>query len=220
MERVTIASNRLEVTRDDALNYPGGLRSPRVTIIITPLEQDPDVPVRGRGPTEAELAALEREINPPELAGFNVDYFVPLVDRWGLEIVDVRIKRADFPPDIANSVYDRMRAERERIASGLRAEGDQRDLEIRAEVDRQVQITLQTAEGQAALLRGEGEREAILILAQALEQDPEFYDFQRTLQAYRLALDDGHTTVVLDPDSDFFKFLQDPFGDAAPPATP
>ena len=134
-------------------------------------------------------------------------------------LVDSRLMGA-CEVEVVDVLTSPERAERERIASGLRAEGDQRDLEIRAEVDRQVQITLQTAEGQAALLRGEGEREAILILAQALEQDPEFYDFQRTLQAYRTALDDGHTTVVLDPNSDFFKFLQDPFGDVAPPATP
>ena len=104
-----------------------------------------------------------------------------------------------------------MEAERERIASGLRAEGTQRDSEIRAEVDRRVNITLETARGAAERIIGEGEREAIQILADALERDPEFYDFRRTLEAYKTALATD-TTVLLDADSDLFKFLQDPFG--------
>lgn len=211
MQRVTVASNRAEVTRAEAMEFPDGLRNPEITILVAPRVQDPDNPVRARPPTSEELNALVREPNPPELSGLRVTYFQPLARAFGVEIVDVRIKGADFPDDIETSVFNRMRAERERIASGLRAEGAQRDAEIRADVDRQVEIILETAQGRASLLRGEGEGEAITILAEALEQDPEFYAFQRTLQAYRNALDD-RTTLLLDVDSDFFKFLQNPSG--------
>lgn len=218
MERVTIASNRTEVTREEALAFPNGLRNPEITVQISPLVQDPDNLIRARAPTEAELEALIRDPNPPELEGLKITYFEPLARRFGVEIVDVRIKGADFPQDIEASVFNRMQAERERIASGLRAEGTQRDAEIRADVDRQVEITLETAQGRAALLRGEGEGEAITILAEALERDPEFYDFQRTLEAYRNSLVDTDTTVLLDVNSDLFKFLQDPFGGEEPAA--
>jgi len=126
-------------------------------------------------------------------------------------IVDVRIKRADFPPDIESSVFSRMEAERERIASGLRAEGTQRDSEIRAEVDRQVNVILETAEGTSALLRGEAEQEAITILAESLEADPDFYSFRRSLEAYKVFMD-SQTTVLIDPQSDLLKFLTDPNG--------
>jgi membrane protease subunit HflC len=104
-----------------------------------------------------------------------------------------------------------MQAERQRIASALRAEGAQEDAEIRAETDRDVTVTLQTAEGDSAKLRGEGEGEAIAILAEELERDPEFYKFQRALTAYKTLLD-SQTTVVLSADSPLFEFLQDPAG--------
>ncbi len=211
MQRVTFASNRAEISRDEATEFPGGLRNADVAIQIDPLVQDSENPIRGRPPTPAELEALVASESPPELADFKVTYFQPLARQFGVEIVDVRIKGADFPVDIATSVFSRMQAERERIASGLRAEGTQRDAEIRADVDRQVEITLETARGQSSLLRGEGEGQAIAILADALQRDPEFYDFQRTLEAYRVALA-ADTTVLLDANSDLFKFLQDPFG--------
>lgn len=216
MRRVTLASNRSEIDRQTAIGFPNGLLNPEITIQITPIEQDSDNPVRGRPPTQEELNALIGSEDTVVLEGFKVTYFQPLARQFGVQIVDVRIKGADFPVDIATSVFSRMQAERERIASGLRAEGSQREAEIRADVDRQVEITLETARGRSALLRGEGEGEAITILAEALEQDPEFYDFQRTLETYKNSLD-SQTTVLLDGDSDLFKFLQDPFGN---PTTP
>lgn len=217
MERVTIASNRFEVERERAIEqFPDGLRDPRITVVMLRVVQDPDALVRGRLATPEEIEALIREPEPAELEGLRAQYFVPLSIEFGIEVVDVRIKRADFPEAIAESVFDRMKAERSRIASGLRAEGEQRELEIRADVDRQATVTLQTAEGFAAQIRGEGESEAIKILAAALEQDPDFYDFQRTLEAYRNTLD-SETTLVLDANSDFFKFLQDPTGTTSTP---
>ena len=123
---------------------------------------------------------MSREAAPEILGNATVAYFQPLVDEFGIQIVDVRIKRADFPTEIENSVFARMRAERARIADQLRAEGTQRDREIRAKVDRDVQIILESANGTAAQLRGEAEEEAIKILAEALELDPEFYEFRRS----------------------------------------
>ena len=133
------------------------------------------------------------------------------LSEFGIAVVDIRVKRVDFPIEIADSIYDRMRAERKRIANAFRAEGAQRDLEIRADVDRQATIIRAEAERDANILRGEGEAEAIRIFAGALEQGPEFYAFQRSLQAYKSFLPQN-TTVVLPADSDLFQFLQSPSG--------
>jgi regulator of protease activity HflC (stomatin/prohibitin superfamily) len=198
-----------EVTREEALALENGLRNERLSILIEEV-------VRGRPASPAEITALEREESPPELAGFSANYFVPVSTKLGIEIVDVRIKRADFPESIQNSVFERMKAERERRANEQRAAGTQRELEIKADVDRRVQEIIAEAEGEAARIRGEGEREAIRILAASLNQDPEFYDFQRTLQAYRTLLDED-STIILDADSDLLKFLQDPFGPTPTP---
>ena len=209
MNRVTMASNRIEVSRSDLFSDYGSLNHPAVTVAI---DEDTTDTIRSRPATPTELALLESSGNPPELAGFSITYSASVREALGIEIIDVRIKRADFPPDIETSVFARMEAERERIASGLRAEGTQRDSEIRAEVDRRVNIILETAEGKSALLIGEAEQEAITILATSLEKDPEFYDFRRSLEAYKVFMD-SQTTVILDPDSDLLKFLSDPDGE-------
>lgn len=208
MNRVTRDSNRIEVTREIAFRDYETLTHPAVTVLV---DEDPDDIVRPREATAGELAALAGNPNPPELADFRITYTASIREALGIVIVDVRIKRADFPPDIETSVFSRMEAERERIASGLRAEGTQRDSEIRANVDRQVNIILETALGESALLRGEAEQEAITILATALEKDPDFYAFRRSLEAYRVFMD-SQTTVILDPDSDLLRFLSDPSG--------
>jgi membrane protease subunit HflC len=134
---------------------------------------------------------------------------VPKLAEFGIETVDVRIKRADFPSEIATAVYARMQAERKRIADAERADGAKQDLEIRSSVDRQATIISAEAERDANILRGIGEAEAVSIFAAALEQDPEFYRFQRTLEAYKNFLTQN-TTVVLPADSDLFSFLQSP----------
>ena len=209
MDRVTMASNRIEVSRADLFSDYGSLIHPAVTVAI---DEDTTDTIRSRSATQLEIALLEASANPPELEGFSITYSASVREALGIEIIDVRIKRADFPPDIETSVFARMEAERERIASGLRAEGTQRDSEIRAEVDRRVNIILETAEGRSALLIGEAEQEAITILAKSLEKDPEFYDFRRSLEAYKVFMD-SQTTVILDPDSDLLKFLSDPDGE-------
>ena len=208
MNRVTRASNRIEVSRADLFSDYGSLVHPAVAVFI---DEDTTDTIRSRSATQLEIALLEASENPPELDGFGITYSASVREALGIEIIDVRIKRADFPPDIETSVFARMEAERERIASGLRAEGTQRDSEIRAEVDRRVNIILETAQGRSALLRGEAEQEAITILAKALEKDPEFYDFRRSLEAYKVFMD-SQTTVILDPDSDLLKFLSTPNG--------
>ena len=133
----------------------------------------------------------------------------PIINELGIDIVDVRIKRADFPQAIAGSVYERMKAERKRIADRERAEGAEADLEKRAKVDREAVEIRSGARKEADIIRGEAEAEAIAIFAEALEQDPDFYRFLRSLDAYALFLGDN-TTVVLPADSDLFEFLQSP----------
>ena len=140
------------------------------------------------------------------------DSVTPKLRDFGIETIDVRIKRADFPDTIAESVYARMQAERQRIADRERAEGFERDAEVRANVDRQAAIIRAEAERDAQIIRGEGEAEAVRIFAESLGQDPEFYAFQRSLQAYKVFLPENGTTFVLPADSSLFQFLQTPGG--------
>ena len=211
MDQVTADSNRIEVPRREVFDNYDGLRDPFIAVRI---DDDPDDEVRPRFATEEELVALENNANPELLEGLNVTYTASIRKALGIVIVDVRIKRADFPPDIETSVFSRMEAERERIASGLRAEGARRDSEIRANVDRQVNIILESAEGTSALLRGEAEQQAIEILATSLERNPDFYSFRRSLEAYKVFMD-SKTTIILDPGSDLLKFLSDPSGNGS-----
>jgi len=208
MDRVTADSNYIEISRGDIERDYEGLRDPFITVRV---DDDPDDEVRPRLATEEEVVFLLGNPSASNLEGLKVTYTANVRKALGIEIIDVRIKRADFPPDIETSVFARMEAERERIASGLRAEGTQRDSEIRANVDRQVNIILETAEGTSALLIGEAEQEAIDILAEALERNPDFYAFRRSLEAYKVFMD-SKTTIIIDPDSDLLRFLTDPSG--------
>ena len=142
---------------------------------------------------------------------FSVQYFIERTEPFGIEIVDVRIKRADFPDSVTPSIFTRMRAERNRIATRFRAEGDEQDLEIRAGANKERTVILANADKASNELRGEGEAEAIRILAEALEQDPEFFAFRRSLEAYQRVLNAG-TTVILSADADLFRFLDSPGG--------
>ena len=133
---------------------------------------------------------------------------------FGIEIVDVRTKRIDFLSTIQGNIFARMQAERNRIAKGFRAEGEEQASKIRADVDRQKTIILADAQKEADILRGEGEAGAIEIFAKALARDPEFYAFQRSLEAYKVFFAQN-TTVILSGDSDLFQYLESP----APPST-
>jgi membrane protease subunit HflC len=125
----------------------------------------------------------------------------------GLEIVDVRVKKIDLPPEVSESVYDRMRAERERVASELRAEGAEAAEKIRANADRERTVILANAYKEAERLRGEGDSKAAEIYAKAFSQNPEFYAFYRSMDAYRTVFDNGSGVMVLEPESDFFRYF-------------
>ena len=140
---------------------------------------------------------------------FTLRYFVERQEPLGIQIVDVRIKRADFPSTVTSTIFTRMRAERNRIATRFRSEGDEEDLKIRAGANKERTIILAEADRESNRLRGEGEAEAIRILAEALEEDPEFFAFRRSLEAYRRFLNPG-TTVIMSADADLFRFLDSP----------
>jgi membrane protease subunit HflC len=125
---------------------------------------------------------------------------------FGIEVVNVRVKRADLPEEVEQSVFDRMRAERQRESSLFRAEGEEQANIIRAQADRASTVILAEGEQEAQQLRGEGEAEAIAIYAEALNQDPEFFAFSRRLEAYGNVLKAGDK-VVIPADSEFFRYL-------------
>jgi membrane protease subunit HflC len=127
---------------------------------------------------------------------------------YGIEVIDVRIRRADLPEKNEQNVFNRMRTERERQAKKFRAEGDEEARKIRSESDKQVQILMAEARKQSEILRGEGDAEAVKIFADAYGRDLEFYKLVRTLEAYRKSVDDD-TTIILSPESGFFRFLKD-----------
>jgi membrane protease subunit HflC len=137
---------------------------------------------------------------------------------FGVEIEDVRIMRADLHPDNSPAIYARMQTEREREARQERAQGAEAAQRIRAEAERDRTVLLAEAQRQAQVLRGQGDAEATAIFAEAFKQDPQFYSFYRSLQAYRQAIGEG-TTLVLTPESEFFRYFRDMNGTTqSPPA--
>ena len=164
--------------------------------------------------------ALRNEINRLSLqevvSGGRVDLTARLLNETregaatlGIEIVDIRIKRINLPEDgnILTSVFERMRAERTRVANQLRAEGSEGSDEIRSEAERERQVILAEAERDAQRLRGAGDAKAAELAAAAYGQDAEFYAFYRSLEAYRNSMADGKTTLVLDPDSELLQYF-------------
>lgn len=127
--------------------------------------------------------------------------------RFGIDVVDVRIRRTDLPEANSLAIYRRMQTEREREAKQNRAEGAEIATRIRADADRERTILLAEAHKTAEILRGQGDAERTRILGQAIEQDPQFYSFYRSLQAYRQSLSGKNTTLVLTPDSQFFRYF-------------
>lgn len=129
---------------------------------------------------------------------------------FGIQVVDVRVKRVDFPPTTVESIYNRMRTEREREAREWRSQGTEMSDRIRSEADRQQRVILAEAYREAEILRGEGEAEAAGIARKAFGKDPEFYNFYRSLQAYRNAFDKSDDVMVLKGDSEFLRYMQKP----------
>jgi len=131
-------------------------------------------------------------------------------ERFGIVVTDVRIRRADLPEENTQAILARMQSERERVAREARAEGAEQAQRIRAQAERERTVLLAEAEASAAILRGAGEQEAIGIFAEAFSRDPEFFQFWRTMQAYRSVFGgDNNARLVLTPDSDFFRYFRE-----------
>jgi membrane protease subunit HflC len=137
--------------------------------------------------------------------------------QFGLEVVDVRIKRADLPDQNQKSVFDRMRAERQKEAAEIRAQGAGAANKIKAEADRQATVILADANRDAERTRGDGDAERNRIFAEAYNRDPDFFAFYRTMQAYETGMKggDSETRMVLSPDSEFFRYFNNPSGAGA-----
>jgi len=127
---------------------------------------------------------------------------------FGIDVVDVRLRRADLPEGNTQAIYERMKAERQREAAQYRAQGAQQAQQIRADADRQRIEILADANKQSQILRGQGDAESIKIYADAFGKDANFFAFYRSLEAYRNALSNQSTTLVLSPDSNFFRYLE------------
>jgi modulator of FtsH protease HflC len=150
-----------------------------------------------------------------------------LVDReassYGIRVVDVRIRRADLPEQNSQAVYQRMQTERQREAAEFRAQGAQRGQEIRSRADRDVTVLVAEATSQSEQIRGEGDATRNQIFADAFNKDPDFFAFYRSMQAYEASLRSNDTRLLLKPDTNFFRYFNDPSGkprDAAAPAAP
>ena len=131
-------------------------------------------------------------------------------DELGIELIDIRVKKIDLPQEVSNSVYDRMRTEREREARELRSRGQELAEGIRADADRQKTVIEAAAYRDAQELRGEGDAESAGIYAKAYSRDPEFYSFYRSLNAYKEAFNQQGDVMILEPDSEFFRYLNEP----------
>lgn len=134
---------------------------------------------------------------------------------FGLEVVDVRIKRADLPEQNSKSVYDRMRAERQREAAEFRAQGAAEANRIKATADREATIINAEATRKGEVMRGEGDAERNKVFAEAFGRDPDFFGFYRSMQAYETGMKAGDTRMLLSPDSEFFRYFNSPGGKAA-----
>jgi membrane protease subunit HflC len=131
---------------------------------------------------------------------------------FGIQIVDVRIRRADLPEENSQAVYQRMQTERQREAAEFRAQGAQRGAEIRSRADREVTVLIADATSTSEKTRGEGDGERNRIFAEAFGRDPEFFAFYRSMQAYETAIRHNDTRMLLRPDTEFFRFFGDPKG--------
>jgi modulator of FtsH protease HflC len=139
---------------------------------------------------------------------------------YGIEVIDVRIRRADLPPKNSQAVYQRMQTERQREAAEFRAQGSQKSQEIRARADRDVTVLLAEATSHAEQIRGQGDSERNRIFADAYGRDPDFFAFYRSMQAYDKSMQRGDTRLVLKPDSEFFRYFADPSGQPQPAPGP
>lgn len=139
-------------------------------------------------------------------------------DNYGIQVVDVRIRRADLPEQNSQAVYQRMQTERQREAAEFRAQGGQKSQEIKSNADRQATVIVAEANSKGEQIRGEGDGERNRLFAEAYSKDPDFFAFYRSMTAYENGLKSNDTRFLLQPDSDFFKYFGSPSG--KPPAAP
>jgi len=165
--------------------------------------------------TVKELLSLKREALM-ESVKQEVLAVVKGAKPWGIDVVDVRITRADYVDAITESVYRRMEAERKRVANELRSTGAAEGEKIRADADRQREVTVANAYREAQQIKGEGDAEAARIYAEAFGRDPQFAQFYRSLEAYKSTFAKKSDLMVLDPSSDFFKAMRSSGGSTAP----
>ena len=131
-------------------------------------------------------------------------------EKIGIEIIDVRLRRVELPKEVSESVYQRMEAERKSVANELRSEGFAESEKIRANADKEKDIIITEAYKEAQQIKGEGDAKASRIYADAFSKNKEFYDFYRSLEAYKKSFSSKDDVMVLDADSDFFKYLKSP----------
>jgi membrane protease subunit HflC len=178
----TIAQNRLSARINDGLRNQVGKR--RLHEVVS-------------GEREELMTELTAELNEA------------VKQSLGIQVVDVRVKRIDLPPEVSDAVFNRMSAEREKLAREYRSQGKEQAEKIRADADRQVIILEAEAYRDAERTRGDGDAKAAAIYAAAYNKDPEFYSFTRSLRAYEQTFAGGDDVMLLDPNSDFFKYLRD-----------
>ena len=159
--------------------------------------------------TVTELVSGERD----QLMTAMRDNLGDSVSDLGIEIIDFRVKRIDLPPELSNSVYERMRSERNRLAEELRAEGNELSNEIRSTADKEKVIILAEAYKTSEQIRGDGDATAAAIYAESFSGDPEFYEFTRSMKAYDATFNNKSDVLLIDPKSDFFKYLNKSKGD-------
>jgi len=179
----TVAQNRLSARINDGLRNEFGTRTLHEVV---------------SGERDQLMADMTRELNES------------VRDSLGIEVLDVRVKRIDLPPEVSDSVFNRMAAERDKLAREYRAQGQESAEKIRADADRQVTILEAEAYRAAERLRGDGDAQATAIYAQAYGKDPEFFAFTRSLRAYVKAFSSREDILLLDPDSEFFRYLDKP----------
>lgn len=187
---VPLAEQRLRTRLDAALRRVYGLRGFEAAL-------------------SEERAAMMREV---------ADQLRPDATSLGLEVSDVRIRRTDLTAEVSQQTYDRMKAERLAEAERLRARGREAAQRIRARADREVVEIVAEARKESEILRGEGEAQRNSVFAEAFQRDPEFFEFYRSMIAYASALDPTGTTMVLSPDSEFFRYFRNPEGGSGAPA--
>ncbi len=144
-----------------------------------------------------------------ELRQTLLDKLSPAAEKFGVKLIDIRIKRIDLPSEVSSSVYQRMRAERERVAREFRSQGAENAELISAESEKQRQVLLAGAQRDSEIIRGHGDAESADIYAKTFSRNPEFYAFYRSLQAYQTAFEKTQDTLVLKANSEFFKYFND-----------